>query len=687
MAAAGAELWADAAGYKAVFGAEHVEFVPAFGPRAARNYPIRYELESIGRGRVRQVVEAASRSHRGLQVEFARGTLIERYEVREDGIEQSFVVRQPPLGPGDLIVRGRLTSDLPAVPHAGGLRFEGPGVGACTLGAVTGIDANGRRVGGTIRFDGEVVEYILPSAWVETARFPVVVDPLIGSTAAIPDPATGLHELPDVAYDETHDVYLVVFVRQWSAVDFDVHAQRLDRAGSLVGSRILIENSGAFDYKPQVANVNLRDRFVVVWQRGSSGATEVHARSVDAGNGALSVARVISPSGLACQDPDVGGEATEADEDAICVWHDATQDQVTAAQIGVNPDGSLFEHDLTTIAFGASERPCISKSGGGTGRHMVGWMRRFTGTDYDPICAVVDREITVLASQSLDGAVNFTAAIDIDGNGNEWVAAWQVRESSGLLNDVVARSLAYSENDRSSYLQPIAVISNQAGTDETDPSVCWLGNATLVGYTNHQTSTSTSAWVRSIDSHTCFVCEANERLVASLTDDAVPVAASMRSGGADIDEALVAFHRRSATIGRIHTRVYDSEAGVSRTVQEGCGIGGGWASATCARNGNAGFAVRVIGAAPNTAAVLVGSRAIAPIPCGPCRLLPNPYAGFIHSTATDTTGAAALTVAIPAAPAFVGVEVFLQWAVFEPLTPGCFLFASDLSTAIRVTVE
>ena len=106
-----------------------------------------------------------------------------------------------------------------------------------------------------------------------------------------------------------------------------------------------------------------------------------------------------------------------------------------------------------------------------------------------------------------------------------------------------------------------------------------------------------------------------------------------------------------------------------------------------ARAGHAGFAVRCIDAVPNTTAILVLSRHQSSIVCGPCRFVPDPYAGYVHFTSTDSGGAAAFATAIPPSVAAFGVDFYLQWILVEPVTPGCYLFGSDLSPALRTVIE
>lgn len=672
--------------YKANFDRRGVDFVPAFGAAAPHNFPVRYELAGVGRGERFEAVGSGASRHDGLAVEFVRSGLVERYDVRGAGLEQSFVLDALPAGEGDLVVRGRLTTELQVTPHAGGLQFTLPDVGSCTLGAVTGIDARGRRVAGTIAYHDGVVDYVLPAAFLADAALPLLIDPLLGSTITVANTGTGEQD-PDVAFDATNGVYLVVYEYVFSASDTDIYAQRVGTDGTLVGARITIDASGLNDIDPQVANVTLRDRFVVVWNRQLAGQGDVFGCSVDAATGAVGATVGLVTGSDDVGRADVGGEATDADQDAICVWDNGTQDRIEAGQIGVNADGSIFLQDVTTIASPNVLNPRISKSGGTTGRHLIVWMHDFGVGDYDPLGAIVDRELTLLVPfLSFDGAVNTTANVDADGDGVSWVAAWQVKEASTVQNDIAARSVQFVSPASATMGSSLVLVSAVTNVNESNPSVCWTGDATLIGYENSGIAGSSANYVHSIDSVSCADCEGRTRVVTSLTDDYAITGASRRSGGEAVDEALFAVERRGANFDVLATR-WQGADGVSTVVQASCGSNGGSTYASCARAGYAGFAVRCVDAVPNTTAILVLSRHQSSITCGPCRFVPDPYAGYVHFTTTDSSGKATFATAIPPSVAAFGVDFYLQWILVEPVTPGCYLFGSDLSTALRTVIE
>jgi hypothetical protein len=241
------ELWGGADAYKVRFDAEGIDFTPALGRAAPRNYPLRFAAIAIGRGGELAPVTKAARRHEGLTVEYARGPVTERYELRAAGVEQSFRFAEQRAGRGDLVVRGRLATDMVVRADGAGLRFEQPGIGGFTMGGVTGVDADGNRVEGSVRYDAGIVELSLPSAFVDDAALPLVLDPLIGSRFGLNLNTRIDDRGPLAAFDASNDRYLVIWSNIFSATDVDVNGQMISRAGSLVGTRVFIETSTALE--------------------------------------------------------------------------------------------------------------------------------------------------------------------------------------------------------------------------------------------------------------------------------------------------------------------------------------------------------------------------------------------------------------------------------------------------------
>ncbi len=194
--------------YMARFDDRGIEFTPAFGRAAPHNTPLRFSLAEVRRdgaslpvaADVAPAPDSASR-----RVDYDRGAFVERYALREDGVEQSFVFDQLPPGNGDLVVRGRVECELPATADAGGLRFDLAGVGHFRIGKVTGVAADGARAEGALRLtEGGIIELSLPEAFVRDAALPLTLDPLFGGVFA-PRGISGDDYAPAIAYDLTTD--------------------------------------------------------------------------------------------------------------------------------------------------------------------------------------------------------------------------------------------------------------------------------------------------------------------------------------------------------------------------------------------------------------------------------------------------------------------------------------------------
>ena len=202
--------------YRVHFGHGGVVFTAASTPTtaAAAADTLQFTLVAVRRGDDRLWTGPATATPNAAdhQVRYLRSPqLTEVYDLRAGGVEQSFVFAQRPAGHGDLVVRGAITTRLPLAGCSDdGVRYERDGRGV-HFGAVTGVDANGATVRGSIRAGADFVEWVLPASFVEHAAYPLVLDPLIGSAISIASTSGTDDVLPNVAYDTSSNRYLVVW--------------------------------------------------------------------------------------------------------------------------------------------------------------------------------------------------------------------------------------------------------------------------------------------------------------------------------------------------------------------------------------------------------------------------------------------------------------------------------------------
>ncbi len=182
--------WAGGAGYKARFDGGF-RFYPALGRDYPDHLPLAWETRSLTIGGVELVsgtpVEAQASDQR---FEYRWGPVTEAYDVRSNGVEQTFVVAGRPSPAGELVVTGRVTTPLSANQQPArhtALMFCGPaGERILEYGAATAIDADGRRFPMTTSYDGESIRLALEESVVDAAVFPLIVDPVISTSVVAP---------------------------------------------------------------------------------------------------------------------------------------------------------------------------------------------------------------------------------------------------------------------------------------------------------------------------------------------------------------------------------------------------------------------------------------------------------------------------------------------------------------------
>lgn len=281
--------------YSATFDEHGMRFTPALGARVDTPAALHCGFEHVRRGatKVYERRGGVTPTSADRQVRYRHGPgLTEIYGVGDEGVEQSFVFAERPAGTGDLVVAVRITTDLAlATSQASHVRYEQPGAGGVSFGAVTGIDHHGAKAAGALRVVGDMLELSLPSSFVDSAAYPLVLDPMIGSVVTLGNGSAGTDRQPSVAFDQTTQRYLLVWNVEVSATDAEVWAQFVTVLGNPIGNPILVDGNARTGLRPAVANINDSDRFLLVWGRrallGSTPYTQARYASMTATNGTL----------------------------------------------------------------------------------------------------------------------------------------------------------------------------------------------------------------------------------------------------------------------------------------------------------------------------------------------------------------------------------------------------------------
>jgi PKD repeat protein len=125
----------------------------------------------------------------------------ERYIPRGDGIEQTFLIEKRIAGEGDLdfvcdLALQNLTPLPPRAHRNGGIVFvDSAGKFAARYGQVVVRDssARGMSIEPKLSADGKSITFSVPSEWLQEARYPVEIDPLVGADFLVsPDNGVGV---------------------------------------------------------------------------------------------------------------------------------------------------------------------------------------------------------------------------------------------------------------------------------------------------------------------------------------------------------------------------------------------------------------------------------------------------------------------------------------------------------------
>lgn len=684
--------------WEVVLGDRAIELFPGLDVETSETHSVRFELLSVGRAQ--GATQTATRGRRvvresDLQIRYEHGSYDEVYDVQVEGLEQSFEFRSLPAGSGDLVVRLAVATDLLPNLHGttdGGMEFGLDPVlyseaSAAKVGAVTGIAADGTKRSGSMSYEGGVLELRLPADFVDGAALPLVLDPLLGSTSTQYSLGTWDQRNPDVAYDLATDSYLVVFEREIGTV-FQIRAQRVAADGSLLGGSLGVNTSASSKFTPKVAGIRERGAWAVLWTEDNK------IRGTGVGNdGAIlsGASQLISGSTDLYATPDIGGSAAPIGDDATAVFLNFTTGDIEARLFTIDATMTpVVTGSIVTISSAANLEfaPCISKSGGETGNHLIVWQRTVSG--FQRLRgAIVDRRLNFL-----DSLINITSDAvdqfdpDCDGDGRNWVVAWSRDEvADPTSQDIYCRSVFLNAAGTAGVLgSPAVGVEVHPGDDEFSPSVAWTGNAVLISFTDGESGGAHDLYVASFDPYSCARCEGSEFLVI---DDAAENSwssiVSPFSGGGTRSDAFIVWDAEDQTTfdSLVYGRMFVSEAGLVDDLGGGCGDGG-IASAACARVDHSAFAHRMRGAPANSNAWLVMSFDRLDAACGPCALVANPFSGFVVATNTDPYGTAELAMPIPDNASLVGLTFFDQW--FVP-GAGCTNIGMGLSNAIQVTIQ
>ena len=706
---------AGGADYRARLGAAGMVYEPALGRAVEHTQSLALSLRSIERGGLPVAVGAAhpQASASELALELARGAgVTERYDVRPEGVELSYRFEEPLPGSGDLVVRLALSTTLPrpAEGEAGSLAFELPGVGGVSIGAVLGIDADGDTAQGSLRLAGDELALVLPAAFVDSASYPLVLDPLVGSVITVI--ASGNDDTdPDAAYDMNNNVYLVVWQRIFSATDSDIRGQRVSGTGALTGSTIFF-TSDWVSTSPAVANLAAKDRFAVVWLRDAG--TEPFTNSaiacqfVEAATGALStVTYPVSVGFGTLADPDVCGEGIEqpyagAKVDLVIVYDDQGNGEIRLVHgafdaatdvLAWDPSKLVLADDTLLASF--YSQPAIARASGIYGRTMIAVRRTLLLTPAGIRGYVVNVDGTLHGPSFLITGSSLAAGNpDIDGFDRQWMAAWEASDGDKTRIQMAPISLNVSTGV-STVGAAVDVQIPGIFSQTSRPAVGFSSGKTWIGWRESATLPSTSSLrLKGFDSVSCVACEGFFTLDSgSQTASQFVAVATPTSGGAYYDDRGLATWSIVGLGGDVKAQLLtnNQQQGSTQNLGGGCGAGGTVGFSAAPSIGSSWWWSYVIGLpadAPITFANFSFADPSLSLTCGSCAWMPFAlsYSPPLQYDPLQGNTASAVAI-IPCNPALVGAKFTVQWTTATPSSSPCGLFPGfSISDRHRVTI-
>jgi hypothetical protein len=551
------ELLSGAAEYKARFTTSAVTYYPRF-PSAPGHTPLEFRLSDVTvGGQALGFLAGVSPVRTADRIEYLRGTLVEVYEIRPDGMEQKFVFPSLPRS-GEIVLRVGLETGLLGEPaEGGGLTFSNE-YGRVGYTQAVAVDAAGQRLALATELAGDAIEIRVPAGFADQAVMPLTIDPLVGVVFTVDAPPVAMPDSnADVAHEAGSGNFNIVWERAFNAGDHDVWSQLHTAAGTLVaGSTTTIDFTTTTWINPKVASNNLDNIFFTVAQRGVAPTRQIWGRSRSATTTTVGTQFMVSPTDQSGDklNPDIGGDPVLVGPTYFfVVW----QRIFTAADhdvhgIRVNSVGSATIGTTTVLIENATTNetnPSVSKSDGNapfaTQRWTVVFQRTFNATDED----IYGRQYT------WDGvATGATFLIDFSGLNDRFPVASSpldaasgerdylvtYQRGSGTANDVQVhlRNAAASLSNVELYS---LLSSTPFGGDQIRPECDSDGSQFAVAWCE-QFSTSTTDY----DTHICqlngsanALGESEGRVIMgfSTTTETLPRLTSDLSGGAGGNDA------------------------------------------------------------------------------------------------------------------------------------------------------
>ena len=680
--------WASGDDYKVSF---HDGFVfhPILGMAYPENLPWRWTTRSITVGG-KPVVDLSSpeHEHTDWRYEYRFRGVTEAYDLRPDGVEQTFVIAERPWQAGDLVVEGRIDTALVARPtqaaHQEIVFADAAGKPLVRYGKAFAFDAQGVTVAITTEFDGDSIRLVVPGDWLAAARFPVTVDPLTSIVEIAFSSGNAAPERAAIHREDESSVLgtMVVYTRAASASDSDVFAKLCSADFQQAHLAFVDVGSGWSDLFPDVAFVGGADRWAIGWWRHTGAEDRVRAYFHDRENTVPNSGVLASnhnPGTEHASFPTVGGRSHPTlGTDGVMVYRmDPFFGNSSTSEL------RLVQLDAVNRTFGGSslvaaapldaEAPDVNcQIGWGDDGWIVTYQARTSAIDdYD---IYIDR---ISANGFGLAGATWIGPNDLGDKVRPVVQGWDGRYLVAMLSDVTpeihgnhfARAVIAARLDwHDNRSQPRQYLHRTVATSP---------NQDLTRLNLGFDGVSTSHWCLVFDSNVFTWATAQVRrlgfsgAVTESADLGAPTYHAAVTWNGPAREFLIVNCNNTLGAPVQARRFQYSNASWNLVYGTGCGPGT-ITSDTMPFPGTQFYRVRLENAPPGQLGMLgfaftAGSTALDPIGAPNCTDNRGAGAAYLPAS-TDPIGAATFTVALPDSPLFLG-DVYWQFVYMWPSAP------------------
>jgi hypothetical protein len=423
-------LWSAGAVWKARFDARGATFWAASGEGGPAP-SARFQLLGVEQSTTHAPLHVVAPVRNGDRVTYARGAAEEFFDVRADGIEQQFLLRELNRT-SDLVLTVGVDTALTVERAEQGHVLRGES-GAITYGEAIAIDATGARLAlATVWRDG-AFHITVPAAFLATARLPLLVDPMIGTPVTAWTSGARVLTSTDIAFDASLSRYYVSYERVFSTTDRDVYVSHLD-AGMTVQGLLAIDISTEFWTEPRIAVLEAHDTACVVAEKSTAGASPFAVairRIVD-----LDVQTPAFLSGfldVTYRHPSIGGDANPTGPSRFLLAYERTDSAVNNNEIWfgrMDASGNPFSTTFLGTGIGFKRRMSISKTCAPVGDANARWAILYRFEPYQQTLgnlrvSMIRRDGTRYTSTAITG--------DTPNAGSQWAVSSAAQHAAGWL--------------------------------------------------------------------------------------------------------------------------------------------------------------------------------------------------------------------------------------------------------------